>query len=56
MKMMSPDAAHKISAIDFINEFYTYGIDTANVPNAKVPSLTYFYVREADNKIVGMGD
>ncbi len=29
-------------------------IDIANIPQPKVPALTYFYVREDDNKIVGM--
>ncbi|MDR0862537.1 MAG: GNAT family N-acetyltransferase [Oscillospiraceae bacterium] len=28
--------------------------DIANVPPGKVPSLTYFYVRESDDKIIGM--
>lgn len=29
-------------------------IDIANVPEGRVPALTYFYVREQDGKIVGM--
>ena len=29
-------------------------IDIANIPQSKVPALTYFYVREDDNTIVGM--
>lgn len=29
-------------------------IDVANIPTDKVPALTYFYVREDDDKIVGM--
>ena len=29
-------------------------IDIANIPASKVPALTYFYVREADDKIIGM--
>ena len=29
-------------------------IDIANVPDDKVPAFTYFYIRESDNKIVGM--
>ena len=29
-------------------------IDIANLPEGKVPALTYFYVREADERIVGM--
>ena len=31
-------------------------IDVANPPEGKVPSLTYFYVREEDERIVGMID
>ena len=30
------------------------GIDIANVPEGKVPALTYFYVREDDGCLVGM--
>ncbi len=29
-------------------------MDAANMPASKVPALTYFYVREADERIVGM--
>ena len=29
-------------------------MDIANVPENRVPGLTYFYVREADDRIVGM--
>lgn len=29
-------------------------IDIANVPQSRVPALTYFYVREEDDEIVGM--
>ena len=29
-------------------------IDIANIPQGKVPGLTYFYVREEDGRIVGM--
>ena len=29
-------------------------VDIANIKDGKVPSLTYFYVRESDNRIVGM--
>ena len=29
-------------------------IDIANVEKPRVPALTYFYVREEDDKIVGM--
>lgn len=29
-------------------------IDFANVPQSRVPALTYFYVREEDDRIVGM--
>ena len=31
-------------------------VDIANIPEGKVPSLTYFYVREEDDRIVGMAD
>ncbi len=82
MKMVFPSMAYKSKAIEYINEFYTYGseingsgsldrylrestyeewlkkilgaIDIANIPEGKVPGLTYFYVRESDDKIVGM--
>lgn len=29
-------------------------VDIANIPEGRVPAWTYFYVREADGKIVGM--
>jgi len=29
-------------------------IDIANIPEGRVPAYTYFYVREADDKIIGM--
>lgn len=29
-------------------------MDLANIPESRVPGLTYFYVREADDRIVGM--
>ena len=29
-------------------------IDIANLQESKVPSLTYFYIREADDRIIGM--
>ncbi len=29
-------------------------LDIANLPETKVPELTYFYVREEDNRILGM--
>ncbi len=29
-------------------------IDIANIPHPRVPALTYFYVRETDDKIIGM--
>ena len=29
-------------------------LDIANIPEPRVPALTYFYVREEDDKIVGM--
>ncbi len=31
-------------------------IDIANIPQQRVPALTYFYVREDDDKIIGMID
>ena len=30
------------------------GMDIANIPEGKVPALTYFFVRDEDKKIVGM--
>lgn len=82
MKMIFPNINYKDKAIDYINEFYTYGseingsgsldrllregtyeewlqklindIDIANIPASKVPAITYFYVREEDDRIVGM--
>ena len=82
MKMVFPNIGYKDKAIEYINEFYTYGseihgsgsldrylrestyeewlkkilgdIDIANIPEGKVPALTYFYVRESDDKIVGI--
>lgn len=29
-------------------------LDIANIPESKVPALTYFYLRESDERIVGM--
>lgn len=29
-------------------------IDVANIPQPRVPALTYFYIREEDDEIVGM--
>ena len=29
-------------------------LDLANIPPDRVPSITYFYVRETDNRIVGI--
>ena len=82
MKLVLPDMTYKDRAIEYINEFYTYGsqingsgsldrflrestyeqwlaklrsdMDIANLPPAKVPALTYFFLREEDEKIVGM--
>ena len=82
MRLVFPDITNKEKAIDYINEFYTYGseingsggldrflrestyeawlnkiqkdMDIANLPDSKVPALTYFFVREEDEKIVGM--
>lgn len=76
MKMVFPTIAYKSKAIEYINEFYTYGseingsggldrylrestyeewlkkilgdIDIANIPEGKVPGLTYFYVARAE--------
>ena len=31
-----------------------HDMDIANIPDSKVPGLTYFYVREEDDRIVGM--
>ena len=31
-----------------------FDMDVANIPAPKVPALTYFYVREEDDRIVGM--
>ena len=38
---------------EWINKVLT-DIDVANIPYPRVPALTYFYVREDDDKIVGM--
>lgn len=82
MKMIFPNIDCKDKAIDYINEFYTYGseingsggldrllregtyeewlqkvmndIDIAIISAPRVPALTYFYVREEDERIVGM--
>lgn len=82
MKMMFPTTAYKRKAVEYINEFYSYGseingsgsldrylkestyekwlekilrdIDIANIQEGKVPALTYFYIRESDDRIVGM--
>ena len=35
-------------------EKLVYAMDIANMQENKVPDLTYFYVRESDDKIVGM--
>ena len=29
-------------------------LDIANIPDGRVPAYTYFYVRDCDNKIIGM--
>lgn len=29
-------------------------LDIANIPKDRVPAITYFYIREEDNKIIGM--
>lgn len=38
---------------EWLNKIYA-DIDIANIPKPRVPALTYFYVREEDDKIVGM--
>ena len=43
MKMVFPRLEKVISQIDI-----------ANIPESKIPAITYFYVREADDRIVGM--
>lgn len=38
---------------EWLKKVYT-DMDIANVPQTRVPALTYFYVRESDDEIVGM--
>jgi predicted acetyltransferase len=38
---------------EWIKKVYA-DIDIANIPQPRVPALTYFYVREEDDKIIGM--
>lgn len=38
---------------EWLDKVLSY-IDIANIPKGKVPDLTYFYVREDDDRIVGM--
>lgn len=38
---------------EWIKKVYA-DIDIANIQNPRVPALTYFYVREEDDKIIGM--
>ena len=38
---------------DWLNKLLS-DMDIANIPESRVPALTYFYVREEDKKIVGM--
>jgi len=38
---------------EWISRVYA-DMDIANIPQPRVPALTYFYVREDDDKIVGM--
>ena len=54
---------HGTGGLDGYLAEYTYSewlkktlcdIDIANIPEGRVPALTYFYVREEDDKIVGM--
>jgi len=43
----------KSSYEKWINKVIT-DIDIANVEGSRVPAFSYFYVRESDNKIIGM--
>ena len=54
---------HGTGGLDDFLDKYTYSewltktlhdIDIVNIPEGRVPALTYFYVREEDDKIVGM--
>jgi predicted acetyltransferase len=38
---------------EWLNKLYA-DIDIANIPKPRVPALTYFYVSEDDEKIIGM--
>ena len=38
---------------EWLTKVFSY-IDIANVPAGKIPGLTYFFVREEDDRIVGM--
>lgn len=38
---------------EWLTKVFTY-IDIANLPADKIPGLTYFFVREEDDRIVGM--
>lgn len=38
---------------EWLEKVFSY-IDIANVPEDKIPGLTYFFVREEDDRIVGM--
>ncbi len=50
------DKALKASSYEeWINQVIAH-VDIANVPEGRAPSLTYFYVREEDDKIIGMID
>ena len=38
---------------EWLAKVFSY-IDIANVPEGKIPGLTYFFVREEDDRIIGM--
>ena len=38
---------------EWLTKVFSY-IDIANIPEGKIPGLTYFFVREEDDRIVGM--
>jgi len=38
---------------EWLTKVFSY-IDIANIPEGKIPGLTYFFVREEDDRIIGM--
>lgn len=60
------DAASEIHGVNKLNHYLQNSdyeawlqklqtdMDIANLPEEEIPRLTYFYVREQDNKIIGM--